>query len=74
MLYGNAKVYFENTVGNVKEYFEKMKRLDLLAKQPTTVFAKKASFSGAPSSIYGYPMNNIKFKLDGIQYVREIDY
>ena len=71
MLYGNAKIYFENSVGNVKEYFEKMKRLDLLAKQPTTVFAKKASFIGTPAIIYGYPMNNIKFKLDGIQYVRD---
>ncbi len=72
MLYGNAKVYFENAVGNVKEYFEKMKRLDLLARQPTTVFNKKASFDGRGAAvIYGYPMSNRKIKLDAVQYVRD---
>lgn len=71
MFYGNAKVYFENTVGNVKEYFEKVKRLDLLARRPQTVFTKKASFIGAPSNDFGYPMNSRQMKLDGIIYLRD---
>lgn len=41
LLYGKAKIYFENNVGNVKDYFEKIQRLDLLALQPITVFNKK---------------------------------
>jgi len=72
MLYGNAIIYFENMVGNVKEYFEKMKRLDLLARQPTTVFNKKASFDGKGQAVvYGYPMSNRKIKMDAVQYVRD---
>lgn len=71
MLYGGAIIYFENMVGNVKEYFEKMKRLDLLARQPTTLFNKKASFDGKMPVVYGYPMSNRKTKLDGVQYVRD---
>lgn len=43
LFYGNAKIYFENNVGSVKEYFEKHKRLDLLASQPRTIMSKKAS-------------------------------
>jgi len=71
MFYGNAKVYFENVRGNVKEYFEKMKRLDLLAKQPRTVFNKKASHRTTPSITYGFPMSNRQMKLDGCQYIRD---
>lgn len=62
LFYGNAKIYFENAVGNVKDYFEKVKRLDLLAAQPTTVLNKKASFNTGPSVVYGYPMSNEKIK------------
>lgn len=64
LFYGNAKIYFENTAGagDIKSYFEKMKRLDLLAAQPVTVFNKKASFNTSPSVIYGYPMSNDKIK------------
>lgn len=71
MMYGNAKVYFENVTGNVKEYFEKMKRLDLLAKTPSTVFSKKASYMGGPSHTYGYPMSSKTAKLDGLLYIRD---
>lgn len=62
VFYGNAKIYFENAIGNVKDYFEKIKRLDLLAAQPTTVLNRKASFNTNPSIIYGYPMSNDKIK------------
>lgn len=70
LFYGNAKIYFENSVGNVKDYFEKVKRLDLLATQPVTVFNKKASYATGPSMIYGYPMSNDKVKWEALQYLR----
>lgn len=70
LFYGNAKIYFENAVGNIKDYFEKIKRLDLLASQPTTVLNKKASFNTGPSVVYGYPMSNDKIKWEALQYTR----
>lgn len=69
-LFYNAKIYFENSVGNVKDYFEKVKRLDLLASQPLTVFNKKASYDTRPSFTYGYPMSNQKVKWEALQYLR----
>ena len=62
LFYGNAKIYFENAVGNVKDYFEKIKRLDLLARQPVNVLNRKASFNTTESVVYGYPMSNEKIK------------
>lgn len=70
MFYGKAKIYFENSVGNVKDYFEKQKRLDLLASQPTTIFNRKASYATPQQLIYGYPMSNDKIKWEAIQYLR----
>lgn len=69
--YGDAKIYFENVRGNVKEYFEKVKRLDLLAKQPQTVLSKKASYEAGRSIVYGYPMSNRTMKMEALQYVRD---
>jgi hypothetical protein len=73
LFYGEAKIFFENVRGNVKEYFEKIKRLDLLATQPQTVLnTKKASWdSSSPTRIYGYPMSNKKMKEEGILYIRD---
>lgn len=62
LFYGNAKIYFENAVGNVKDYFEKIHRLDLLATQPVNVLNRKASFNTNEPLIYGYPMSNDKIK------------
>ena len=70
LFYGNAKIYFENAVGNVKDYFEKVKRLDLLAMQPTTLFNRKASYNTGQPLVYGYPMSNEKIKWEALQYVR----
>lgn len=70
LFYGNAKIYFENSVGNVKDYFERIKRLDLLARKPHTVFNKKASFEASPIVEYGYPMSNERIKYEALQYVR----
>jgi len=44
--------------------------LDLLAKQPTTVFNKKATSVTKDNFLYGYPMSNQKIKWEAIQYVR----
>jgi len=69
MFYGNAKIYFENVRGNVKEYFEKHKKLSLLATQPKTVLTKKASFQQTSASlVYGYPMSGKKEKQDALLY------
>lgn len=70
MFYGNAKIYFENNVGNVKDYFEKIKRLELLASQPVTVFNRKASYNTGPVLTYGYQISNDKVKWEAIQYLR----
>ena len=70
LFYGNAKIYFENAVGNVKDYFERIKRLDLLAKQPVNVLNRKASFNTTETLVYGYPMSNEKIKWEALQYVR----
>jgi len=71
LMYGNAKIYFENVRGNVKEYFEKIKKLHLLAKQPTTVLSKKASYMHGSAVVYGYPMSSRAMKMEAIQYVRD---
>lgn len=70
LFYGNAKIYFENSVGNVKDYFEKIRRLDLLALQPKTVFNKKAAVLSNENFVYGYPMSNQKVKWESLQYLR----
>lgn len=68
----NAKVYFENTTGNVKEYFEKHHALNLLATQPKTVFTNKASFEQTGrTAIYGYPMESKKDKVDAMHYLAD---
>jgi hypothetical protein len=71
-MFYNAKVYFENSVGNVKEYFEKHKQLGRLATQPKTVFSNKASFEqNSSTSVYGYPMEGRKYKLDALHYIAD---
>ena len=70
-LFYNAKVYFENVRGNVKEYFEKNKYLSKLAKQPTTIFNKKAVYATNAPLIYGYPMSSRAMKQEMIHYIRD---
>lgn len=70
-MFYNAKVYFENNVGNVKEYFEKKRRLDLLAREPQTILSKTASFSKYTSDRYGYSIGNEKVKSEGVLYIRD---
>jgi hypothetical protein len=70
MMY-NAKVSFENNVGNVKEYFEKNKALHRLLKTPQTVLTSKASYEQSDAIIYGYPISNLKFKTEALGYIRD---
>lgn len=69
--YGDAQIYFENVRGNVKEYFEKIRRLDLLAHKPITLFNKKAGYTQSPTLEYGYPMSSRDMKLEGAIYIRD---
>lgn len=72
LYYGGAKIFFENVRGNTKEFFEKKGRLDLLAKQPKTVFNKGfATVKRSSSFTYGYPMSNRQMKYDGCIYIRD---
>jgi hypothetical protein len=72
MFYGNAKIYFENAVGNTKEYFEKKKKLSLLCKQPKTVFSNKAGYEyNSRTTVYGYPMSSRGIKMEAIHYLRD---
>ena len=67
----NAKVMFENNVGNVKDYFERKKRLDLLYKRPSSVLSNKDALHSISMSIdYGYPLSNQKLKMEALQYLR----
>ena len=72
MWYGlsNRMLYFENEVGNVKEYFEKKKKLHYLAHQPKTILTKKA-YSSSGQVIYGYPMSNQHIKAESELYTRD---
>ena len=72
MFYGNAKIYFENVRGNVKEYFESIGRLDLLAHKPLTIFSKKASYmSSQTQQEYGYPMSSRDMKIKVMRLLRD---
>jgi hypothetical protein len=70
-MYYNAKVHFENNVGNVKEYFEKMKKLSMLAKSPTTILSKKASFEQGEQTNKGISISNQHIKMEALSYVRD---
>lgn len=71
LFYGGCKIYFENIRGNTLEYFEKIRRLDLLAAQPETILNKKSATRKSGSTIYGYPMSNDKMKAEGVLYLRD---
>jgi hypothetical protein len=72
LFYGNAKIFFENNVGSTKEYFEKHRRLDLLASQPRTILSKKAAYEASDNNVtYGYPMSNQHVKKEVIGYLRD---
>lgn len=73
MWYGlsNKMLFFENAVGNTKEYFERKKKLYYLCTQPQTIFNKKAAFTSTGNIIYGYPMSNQYIKAEAEDYLKE---
>lgn len=66
LFYGNAKVFYENNVGTVKEYFEKHKALHLLSINP------KFNSSNINKTInsYGYSIGNKQVKEEAMMLVR----
>ena len=52
----NAEIMFENEVPDVKKYFERRKKLHLLAAQPDGVISKNIKNSRV-ARIYGCHMN-----------------
>jgi hypothetical protein len=62
-------IYFENQVGNTKEYFQKRGKLSLLASQPQRVFNPKGGWTKQIS--YGYPMSNKNIKDNAIDYLAD---
>lgn len=73
MFYGGGPgmIYFENARGNVKEYFEKRKKLYLLAQQPRTILTKQPGYKKSSSITYGYPMDNKYVKIEAVRYARD---
>lgn len=67
-LYG-TKIMYENEVTGVKTYFQRIKRLNLLAAQPDRVISKNIKNSKV-ARIYGCHMNN-QLKDAGERYVKE---
>jgi len=71
MYYGASPgmIFFENQVGNTKEYFEKKGKLSLLATQPQRVFNPKGGWM--KQTTYGYPMSNKLVKDNAIDYLAD---
>jgi hypothetical protein len=71
MYYGNTPgmIYFENQVGNTKEYFQKKGKLGLLASQPQRVFNPRGGWT--KQITYGYPMSNKLIKDNAIDYLAD---
>lgn len=64
----NAEIMYENEVPDVKTYFERKKKLHLLAAQPDTVISKTIKNSKV-ARIYGCHMND-KLKDAGAKYIK----
>lgn len=69
--YGNAKIYFENDVANVTEYFEKNKALSLLAISPASSNAKPTFATNSRTVTYGYSMSSRQFKVQALLFLRD---
>ena len=67
-LYG-TKIMYENEVTGVKNYFQRIKRLNLLAVQPDRVISKNIKNSKV-ARVYGCHMND-PLKDAGERYVKE---
>lgn len=65
----NAKIMYENEVTSVKNFFRRLKRLDLLAVQPDSVISKNIKNSKV-SRVYGCHMTE-QLKDAGERYVKD---
>ena len=65
----NAEVMYENEVPDVKKYFERRKKLHMLAAQPDGVISKNIKNSKV-ARIYGCHMNE-KLKDAGAKYIKQ---
>ena len=65
----NAEIMYENEVPDVKKYFERRKKLHLLAAQPDGVISKNIKNSKV-ARIYGCHMNE-KLKDAGAKYIKQ---
>lgn len=68
-IYYNTTVMHENEVSTVKNYFRRIKRLDLLAHQPDAVISKNIKKSNV-ARVYGCHMNE-QLKDAGERYVKD---
>jgi len=67
--YYNTTIMYENEVTGVKNYFRKIKRLNILAAQPDLVISKNIK-SSKVSRVYGCHMNE-QLKDAGERYVKD---
>jgi hypothetical protein len=65
----NAEIMHENMIRDVKGYFEKKRKLHLLAAQPDAVISKTIKNSKV-SRVYGIHMNN-ELKDAGAKYIKQ---
>ena len=65
----NAEIMYENEVPDVKKYFERRKKLHLLAAQPDGVISKNIKASRV-ARVYGCHMNE-KLKDAGAKYIKQ---
>jgi len=72
MWYGNHNrmINFERG-GNIKEFFEKKKKLNLLMTQPTTVMSYKSQAGSSKTLLYGTPVTSFEQKFEAIKYLRD---
>lgn len=72
MWYGNHSrmINFERG-GNIKEYFEKKKKLNLLMTQPATVMSYKSQAGSSKTLLYGTPVTSFEQKFEAIKYLRD---
>ena len=68
-LYYNAKINFENDRGEVRPFFTKRKRLDLLCPPPYTTIARHLQSSNMAGRKFGYSMSSDTMKGIGEQYL-----
>lgn len=68
-LYGNAPIMYENEVTSVKTYFERRKKLHLLARQPDNVIKANVKNSSV-ARVYGIHMNE-KLKDAAEKYIKQ---